>query len=346
MTDVVQCLFQLSSNELVFLSVSLHVTDPIIIWFLTPNLPLPSGPLISINLIHLTHQNLISMSPPSTSNRKVRPGVELVPQVTDSFGKMLDCVEFKILDLRFLWADMPHLPNHQPWSSLPLPDRPNILITSALPYVNNAPHLGNIIGSTLSADVYARYCRSGPVLSQVLYICGTDEYGTTTETKALEEGLSPAALCDKYHQVHRDSYEWFDMSVSYAMSLWLVRGFWVSRLIPTLLSTLRKKKKSRSFDHFGRTTTEKQTEWVGTSLTTIVLFQAIVGCLDPDHPDWPMDLLWTLLQHFWLYISTKGSVKTFLPDSTTMGTWSNIRSSKSTVTMTRGESDSVLQCLS
>lgn len=32
----------------------------------------------------------------------------------------------------------------------------NVLITSALPYVNNVPHLGNIIGSTLSADVFAR----------------------------------------------------------------------------------------------------------------------------------------------------------------------------------------------
>lgn len=26
--------------------------------------------------------------------------------------------------------------------------------------VNNVPHLGNIIGSTLSADVFARYCRT------------------------------------------------------------------------------------------------------------------------------------------------------------------------------------------
>ena len=33
----------------------------------------------------------------------------------------------------------------------------NILITSALPYVNNVPHLGNIIGCVLSADVFARY---------------------------------------------------------------------------------------------------------------------------------------------------------------------------------------------
>lgn len=40
---------------------------------------------------------------------------------------------------------------------LPIPGKRNILITSALPYVNNVPHLGNIIGCVLSADVYARY---------------------------------------------------------------------------------------------------------------------------------------------------------------------------------------------
>ncbi len=38
----------------------------------------------------------------------------------------------------------------------PKADVRNILITSALPYVNNVPHLGNLIGSLLSADVFAR----------------------------------------------------------------------------------------------------------------------------------------------------------------------------------------------
>lgn len=57
----------------------------------------------------------------------------------------------------------------------------NILITSALPYVNNVPHLGNIIGCVLSADCYARYCRSRGY--NCVYVCGTDEYGTATETK-------------------------------------------------------------------------------------------------------------------------------------------------------------------
>lgn len=40
--------------------------------------------------------------------------------------------------------------------TLPKQGERNILITSALPYVNNVPHLGNIVGSVLSADVFSR----------------------------------------------------------------------------------------------------------------------------------------------------------------------------------------------
>ncbi|ORE14650.1 methionyl-tRNA synthetase [Rhizopus microsporus] len=109
---------------------------------------------------------------------------------------------------------------------LPKEGARNIMITSALPYVNNVPHLGNIIGSTLSADVFARYCRARGY--NTAYFCGTDEYGTATETKALEEGVSCKELCDKYNAIHTEVYKWFDLS----------------------------------FDLFGRTTTERQTEIV------------------------------------------------------------------------------------
>ena len=83
------------------------------------------------------------------------------------------------------------------------------LITSALPYVNNIPHLGNLI-QMLSADVFARFCRSRGY--DTLYICGTDEYGTATETRALEEKKSPRELCDYYYAVHTDIYKWFDIA--------------------------------------------------------------------------------------------------------------------------------------
>jgi methionyl-tRNA synthetase len=83
------------------------------------------------------------------------------------------------------------------------------LITSALPYVNNVPHLGNLI-QVLSADAFARFCRLKGY--ETLYICGTDEYGTATETRAAEEGISPRELCDRYFVMHDDIYRWFNIS--------------------------------------------------------------------------------------------------------------------------------------
>ncbi|MDR0684820.1 MAG: methionine--tRNA ligase [Spirochaetaceae bacterium] len=82
------------------------------------------------------------------------------------------------------------------------------LITSALPYVNNEPHLGNLI-QVLSADAFARFCRLRGY--ETCYVCGTDEYGTATETRALEEGVSPRELCDRYWEIHSRIYRWFNI---------------------------------------------------------------------------------------------------------------------------------------
>ncbi|KAL9643418.1 hypothetical protein ABK040_010033 [Willaertia magna] len=99
--------------------------------------------------------------------------------------------------------------------SIPVPKagERNILITSALPYVNNYPHLGNIVGAVLSADVFSRYCKQRGY--NTIYICGTDEYGTATETKAFKEGLTPKEICDKYYKLHKEVYEWFDIGFNY-----------------------------------------------------------------------------------------------------------------------------------
>ena len=83
------------------------------------------------------------------------------------------------------------------------------LITSALPYVNNIPHLGNLI-QMLSGDVFARFCRNRGY--DTLYICGTDEYGTATETKAIEENKTPRELCDFYYNEHIKIYDWFHIN--------------------------------------------------------------------------------------------------------------------------------------
>jgi methionyl-tRNA synthetase len=57
-----------------------------------------------------------------------------------------------------------------------------ILITSAIPYINGIKHLGNLVGSQLPADLYARFNRA--MGHEVMFICATDEHGTPAELAA------------------------------------------------------------------------------------------------------------------------------------------------------------------
>ena len=138
--------------------------------------------------------------------------------------------------------------------------------------------MGNIIGCVLSADVFARYCRIRG--HNTIYICGTDEYGTATETKgrlkhhiclyetkivltikyklyciihsiilflpekAIQDDpelykkdvrAACQAVCDKYFSLHKEVYDWFNIST----------------------------------DYFGRTSTKQQTEIVHEIFTDI-----------------------------------------------------------------------------
>lgn len=84
------------------------------------------------------------------------------------------------------------------------------LITAALPYVNNVPHLGHIVGCHLPADIFARFCRLKGY--STLFIGGTDEHGTPSEIAALEKGISPKELCNYYYRIHKKIYQWFGFS--------------------------------------------------------------------------------------------------------------------------------------
>lgn len=84
-----------------------------------------------------------------------------------------------------------------------------VIITSALPYVNNVLHLGNIIGSVLSADVFARYAKVRYPKDDIIFVGGVDEYGTATEMKAREAGVSCKELCDKNGDLHKLINDWF-----------------------------------------------------------------------------------------------------------------------------------------
>jgi methionyl-tRNA synthetase len=94
-----------------------------------------------------------------------------------------------------------------------------ILITSALPYINGVKHLGNLAGSMLPADVYARFQRSRG--HETLYICATDEHGTPAELAAAEAGQDVFTYCEQHHRAQHDlgrayglSWDWFGRSSS------------------------------------------------------------------------------------------------------------------------------------
>lgn len=84
------------------------------------------------------------------------------------------------------------------------------LITSALPYINGVKHLGNLVGSMLPADVYARFLRARG--HEVLFVCATDEHGTPAELAAREAGQPVAEFCAEQHQIQKGLCEDFGLS--------------------------------------------------------------------------------------------------------------------------------------
>ena len=90
------------------------------------------------------------------------------------------------------------------------------VITSAWPYVNATPHLGNLIGSTLSADVFARYLRMRG--EEVVFVSGSDSHGTpiSIEAKKIKastgEDISAEELAFKYHKIIKDLHEKWQIS--------------------------------------------------------------------------------------------------------------------------------------
>ncbi len=96
-----------------------------------------------------------------------------------------------------------------------------ILITSAIPYINGIKHLGNLVGSQLPADLFARFNRA--MGHEVMFICATDEHGTPAELAAAKAGQPVEEYCAEMHKVQAE----------------LAKGF---RL---------------SFDHFGRSSSQR-----------------------------------------------------------------------------------------
>lgn len=80
-----------------------------------------------------------------------------------------------------------------------------ILITSALPYANGPLHFGHIAGAYLPGDCYARFQRL--MGKDVLYICGSDEYGIAVTLSAELAGKTPQEQVDQFHKEHQAFFQ-------------------------------------------------------------------------------------------------------------------------------------------
>lgn len=79
------------------------------------------------------------------------------------------------------------------------------LVTAALPYASGPRHIGHAAGVYIPADIYARYHRMKG--HDVVFICGTDEHGTPITVQAVQEGVRPIDIADRYHKIIKDSFD-------------------------------------------------------------------------------------------------------------------------------------------
>ena len=85
-----------------------------------------------------------------------------------------------------------------------------ILITSALPYINNVPHIGHIIGSHLPADIFARFHRTYG--DDVVFIGGADEHGTPAVVLSKQTGVPVKKIVDTLKAEHKKVYDKLNIS--------------------------------------------------------------------------------------------------------------------------------------
>ena len=71
-----------------------------------------------------------------------------------------------------------------------------LYITTAIPYANSKPHIGNALDYLL-ADIWARYHRQ--LGKEVRFQAGTDEHGNKISAKAQAEGLDPITYVNQTH---------------------------------------------------------------------------------------------------------------------------------------------------
>ena len=83
-------------------------------------------------------------------------------------------------------------------------------LTTAIDYVNGAPHIGHAYEKILT-DILARHYSQR--CDDVFFLTGTDEHGIKIQKTAASMGITPKELCDRNANKFKDC--WADLDISY-----------------------------------------------------------------------------------------------------------------------------------
>ena len=87
------------------------------------------------------------------------------------------------------------------------------VITAGMPYANAPLHVGHLAGVHVPADIYARWMRMLIGADKVLFVCGTDDHGSTSELGAIEAGKSIREFVDGIHEQQRSTLRRYSISL-------------------------------------------------------------------------------------------------------------------------------------
>jgi methionyl-tRNA synthetase len=87
------------------------------------------------------------------------------------------------------------------------------VVTGGMPYANGPLHLGHLAGALIPPDIYARYMRMLIGAENVLFVCGTDDHGSTSELAAMKAGKSVREFIDGIHDQQRETLRRYAVGV-------------------------------------------------------------------------------------------------------------------------------------
>lgn len=88
------------------------------------------------------------------------------------------------------------------------------VITAGMPYANGPLHLGHLAGAHVPADVLARYMRMLIGSDNVLFVCGTDDHGSTSEVAAIKNNQTVREFIDQTHAKQEKTMNSYGISLN------------------------------------------------------------------------------------------------------------------------------------